>query len=142
MALSGPISRQLRHKVAKRARFLCEYCHLQQMLCPEPFELDHIIPRAMEGPTDLNNLCLACPVCNNTKRSRFMAEDPITGRRVRLFNPRGQAWHRHFRWSDDYGMVLGETVVGRATVAALEMNHPRVVQIRLLWTALKLHPPR
>jgi hypothetical protein len=120
---------------------MCEYCRLQQDLCPEPFETEHITPRALNGPTEMQNLCLACPVCNNAKRDRIAAVDEITGRRVRLFHPRLQAWDRHFRWSDDFGTVLGRTPAGRATVAALEMNHPRVVRIRLLWAALGLHPP-
>jgi hypothetical protein len=142
MAKKPFISARLRREVVGRARNLCEYCRLQQELCPEPFEIEHIIPRALNGPTKLENLCLACPVCNNAKRDHIGARDEITGRRVRLFHPRLQVWDRHFRWSDDYGTVLGRTPVGRATVAALEMNHPRVVQIRLLWAALGLHPPR
>ncbi|MCI0682010.1 MAG: HNH endonuclease [Gemmataceae bacterium] len=115
---------------------------MQQELCPEPFEIEHIIPRALDGPTEADNLCLACPVCNNAKRHRISANDPMSGRRVRLYHPRLQEWDEHFRWSDDFGAIVGQTPVGRATVAALQMNHPRVVQIRLLWAALGLHPPR
>jgi hypothetical protein len=142
MAKRPFLSALLRREVARRARRLCEYCRLQQDLCPEPFETEHIIPRALNGPTELENLCLACPVCNNAKRDRIAARDEITGRRVRLFHPRLQDWDRHFRWSADFGTILGRTPVGRITVAALEMNHSRVVQIRLLWAALGLHPPR
>ena len=58
----------LRRYVVERAVSLCEYCRLRQDLCPEPFEVDHIIPRAASGLTILENLCLACPVCNNAKR--------------------------------------------------------------------------
>jgi hypothetical protein len=141
MAKRPFIPARLRREVARRAAYLCEYCQLQQYLCPEPFEIEHIIPRALQGPSNLQNLCLACPVCNNAKRDRIAAPDPLRGRRVRLFHPRLQNWHTHFRWSDDFGTVIGRTAVGRATVAALEMNHPRVVQIRLLWAALGLHPP-
>jgi HNH endonuclease len=135
------VSPRLRRLVARRARFLCEYCHLRQDLCPEPFEVDHVLPRAVGGRTHLDNTCLACPVCNNAKASRTHASDPLTGDMVALFNPRRQQWNRHFLWSDDGGTLLGRTAVGRATVAALEMNHARVVEIRLLWSALGLHPP-
>jgi len=82
-----------------------------------------------------------CAFCNNAKRDRISATDPLTGRRVRLYHPRVQDWNDHFRWSDDLGTIVGRTAIGRATVAALEMNHKRVVQIRLLWAALGLHPP-
>src|SRR5438132_11990715 len=38
------ISARLRRFTAERARHRCEYCWLQQELCPESFEVDHIIP--------------------------------------------------------------------------------------------------
>lgn len=139
---SAHIPQRLRRAVAERALFLCEYCQLQQELCPEQFEIDHVLPRALEGRTQLDNLALACPVCNNAKRNQVAARDIQTGRWVQLFNPRLQQWNDHFRWSDDSGSVIGKTATGRITVDALEMNHPRVVRIRLLWAALDLHPPR
>jgi 5-methylcytosine-specific restriction endonuclease McrA len=132
----------MRREVARRAKHRCEYCQLQEDFCPEQFEIDHILPRALEGPTTLENLCLACPLCNGAKRSRILAEDPVTGRRVPVFSPRAQKWIQHFRWSEDFGRISGRTPVGRATVAALQMNRPRVVQLRLLWAAMGLHPPR
>lgn len=96
MAPSAYIPRPLRRLVAERARFCCEYCQLQQELCPETFEVDHILPRVLGGQTNPDNLCYACPGCNNAKRSRITAQDPQTGRRVRLFNPRQQHWSRPF----------------------------------------------
>jgi len=65
----------------------------------------------------------------------------VTVRTVRLFHPRRQVWRRHFGWSADFESVVGRTAVGRATMLALEMNHLRVVAIRLLWATLGLHPP-
>lgn len=141
MAFSAYIPRPLRQLVAARAKFRCEYCQWQQDLSPEGFQIAHIMPRAMGGRTEPHNLGYACPSCNNAKRSLITAQDPQTGRRVRLFNPRRQRWNRHFRWSDDGGRVFGITPVGRGTVEALAMNRLRMVQIRLLWAAMGLHPP-
>ena len=141
MTSSTYISPSVRRLVAERAKSRCEYCQLQQELCPDTFEVDHILPRALGGKTEPNNLCYACPVCNNAKRSQITAHDPHTGRRVRLFDPRRQNWQRHFRWSADSGHLFGRTTIGRATVEALDMNRPRIVHIRLLWAALGLHPP-
>jgi len=141
MAASAYIPQHLRQVVAERAKFRCEYCQLQQELCPETFEVDHSMPRVLGGKAEPDNLCYACPVCNNAKRSQITAQDLQTGRRVRLFDPRQHSWNRHFRWSDDCGSILGKTVIGRATVEALEMNRPRIVHIRLLWAAMGLHPP-
>ena len=119
------ISARLRRFTAERARHRCEYGWLQQELCPESFEVDHIIPPAFGGPTKAHNLCFACPVCNNAKRNRVMARDPVGGRWVRLFHPRLQIWNDHFRWSKDSGTIVGRTATGRATVLALRMNHAR-----------------
>jgi hypothetical protein len=141
MRSSTYVPLSVRQLVTERAKFRCEYCRLQQELCPDTFEVDHIIPRVFGGKTEPNNLCYACPVCNNAKRAQVAARDPQTGRRVRLFDPRRQSWRRHFHWSTDSGRLLGKTVTGRATVEALEMNRPRMVHIRLLWAALGLHPP-
>lgn len=140
MAQSPYIPRQLRQLIADRAHGLCEYCQSQQDLSPDSFEIDHIIPLAWDGETTANNLCQACPTCNNAKRSQFYGRDPKTGHRVRLFNPRRQVWERHFRWSQDSSRVIGRTAIGRATVETLDMNRPRIIQIRLLWAAMGLHP--
>jgi hypothetical protein len=62
------------------------------------------------------------------KANRINFIDPDTGNRVPLFNPRSDDWDEHFRW-DGY-RIVGQTAIGRVTVAALELNHPRRVQIR------------
>lgn len=132
---------RLRRKVIERARELCEYCKNQQELMIEEFEVDHIYPKALGGPTTLDNLALACPHCNGKKFTKIRGIDPLTRRRVALFNPRRQHWNRHFKWSDDFGEIIGKTICGRATIEILQMNRPRIVRIRRLWHALGLHPP-
>jgi hypothetical protein len=103
--------------------------------------MDHIVPRAKGGSSNFKNLGLACSVCNNGKRAHTRASDPDTGRQVRLFNPRKDRWSRHFHWSKDFGTIIGSTAVGRATVAALKMNDPHIVALRLVWAGWKMHPP-
>jgi DNA-directed RNA polymerase subunit RPC12/RpoP len=147
----------------ERARGICEYCKNQQELMVEEFEVDHIYPKALGGPTTLDNLALACPHCNGKKLTKIRGIDPLTGRHVALFNPRRQHWNRHsklffsfrkrkekfdqkkrkipFKWSDDKSFIIGKTLCGRATIEALQMNRPRIVRIRRLWRALGLHPP-
>ncbi|MGH7202167.1 MAG: HNH endonuclease [Planctomycetaceae bacterium] len=135
------VPQRLRQEVAERTEFLCEYCRSQQIRSFDVFEIDHVIPRAAGGETVSENLALACPHCNNAKRSRVTAVDLQTGRRVRLFHPRTQNWGRHFQWSEDFGEVLGKTAAGRATVAALRMNRPHVIEMRRLLAAMGEHPP-
>jgi hypothetical protein len=50
-----------------------------------------------------------------------------------LFNPRTQVWSDHFEWSMQSPVVLsGKTPTGRATIVALQMNHPDVLVVRTL----------
>jgi hypothetical protein len=62
------------------------------------------------------------------KANRVEVVDPDTGNQVPLFNPRADTWDEHFRW-EGY-RIVGQTPIGRASVAALDFNHPRRLQIR------------
>ena len=104
--------------------------------------LDHIIPAAAGGQTVWENLCVACHSCNEFKGAQMEAHDPQTGQRVPLFHPRQQLWIEHFRWSEDSSAIIGLTPAGRATVAALNMNHPTIVEARHRWARVGWHPPQ
>ena len=58
---------------------------------------------------------------------------------MRLFHPLRQIWSEHFRFNGY--QIEGLTAVGRATVDALRMNHPRRQRIREIEEAFALHPP-
>jgi hypothetical protein len=103
------------------------------------FHIEHIIPQCKGGRSDLENLVLACPGCNLHKASRIMAIDPANGTCVRLFHPILQLWPEHFRCNG--WQIEGLTDVGRATVEALNLNHPRRQRIREVEEAFGLHPP-
>lgn len=106
-----------------------------------PMTMDHIVPEAAGGPTTEVNLWLACNRCNEFKGKQSHAFDPETGERVPLFNPRLQSWYDHFAWSDDSTHIVGRTPVGRATVAALQLNNPEIVIARRLWASVGWWPP-
>jgi hypothetical protein len=55
-----------------------------------------------------------------------------------LFHPGQQAWSDHFRFIGY--QIEGLTSVGRATVAALDMNHSRRQRIRAAEERLELYP--
>lgn len=97
------------------------------------FPIDHIIPRDKGGRTILKNLALACPHCNARKWAHTHGQDRLSGKFVRLFNPRVQQWSNHFQWSAKIPLLIeGKTPTGRATIARLQMNHPEVLAIRRL----------
>jgi len=52
-----------------------------------PFEVDHVVPEKMSGPTVASNLALACFKCNNHKGPNIAGIDPETGEKEFLFDP-------------------------------------------------------
>lgn len=136
------ISPDLRHRVLEFPRYRCGYCHTSQLIIGPYLEIDHIFPESRGGTSSEENLIAACPMCNGRKRDRVEAIDPHTQRLESFFNPRIDAWSEHFAWSEDGVIIIGKTAKGRATVAALDMNHPDLVAARQLWVSVGWHPPQ
>lgn len=108
---------------------------------PEPFNVEHIIPVAHGGKTEERNLAWACAGCNYYKHDKVTGIDPLTGRVVRLFNPRRQRWPDHFAWDVDTTLMLGLTAVGRATIKTLRLNREELINLRKALQLLTQHPP-
>lgn len=118
----------LRQFVRERAGNRCEYCGLRQEAEPLRFHIEHIQPRQHDGPDAALNLALACQHCNLHKGTNLAGVDPQTRALARLFHPRLDDWDEHF--SEDEGVVAGQTAVGRATVRVLRMNEHGRAQLR------------
>lgn len=101
---------------------------MPQALDELTFQVDHIIALQHGGPTRAGNLGLACYACNHHKGPNLAGIDPATGRIERLFHPRRHQWGRHFRW--DGPRLVGQTTIGRATIAVLAINRPYRVALR------------
>jgi len=80
--------------------------------------------------------------CNDYKGDCIEAVDPVTGELVKLFDPRHQRWGEHFAWNEQGDEIVGRTAIGRATVAALRLNRPFLVQARRVWVKAGEHPPK
>lgn len=133
------IPARLRRRVIERAGHRCEYCRLAQAGQEATFHIDHILPRADDGPTAAANLALACVSCSLRKEARRFGPDPATGKRVTFFHPRRQRWGEHFAW--DGVTLVGLTPVGRATVEALRLNRLPILAIRSEEADRGRHPP-
>ncbi len=122
----------LPQQVRQRAEGLCEYCRVPEEFDPLPYHLDHIIARKHGGPTELENLALACFACNNHKQADLSGIDPAgeTNTIVRLFHPRKDHWSEHFMWRG--AEIVGQTPIGRVTVYVLGINLPHRVAFRQL----------
>lgn len=113
---------------------------MHQSLQGATFHIEHIVPQSAGGSDTADNLALSCPSCNLSKSNRVVVPDPQTNQEVPLFNPRTDRWLDHFTWDEDW-RIVGLTPTGRATVAALNLNHPRRVTIREAEEWFDLFPP-
>lgn len=133
-------SDDVRARVRMDAGDRCGYCLSRQEFVFAPLEIEHIVPTSRGGSDEVENLWLACRLCNSYKGSQIEAIDPATGGRYRLFNPRTQSWAEHFRWSVDGTTIEGLTPCGRATVLALQLNNLLAVTVRRSWVQVGWHP--
>jgi 5-methylcytosine-specific restriction endonuclease McrA len=81
------VGKALRERIASQARARCGYCLTAEAIVGLPMEIEHIIPEPLGGPTEADNLWLACSPCNTYKGDRITARDPFTGEVVPLFDP-------------------------------------------------------
>lgn len=129
-------------QVAEEANYRCGYCLSPQRLVMARLEVEHIIPVSKGGSDRIENLWLACPICNGHKSDKTVGQDPATRKEVTLFNPRKQNWNDHFCWAKDGIKVVGKTPVGRATVIELCLDtDPDALTVRSFWLLAGWHPP-
>jgi len=132
------MSAALRRLVFTRAARRCEYCLLPQTAVAYRHEPDHIIPRQHDGPTDADNLALACIRCNRYKGPNVGSFDPETGKLVPFYNPRTQVWQDHFQL--DGPVIRPLTPEGRVTVKILCLNDTARIEERELLIKAELYP--
>lgn len=136
------LNKKLRQRIREQAQNRCGYCLSHQHYVLGKLEIDHIIPVAVGGADDEENLWLACRLCNSYKGVQTKTVDPLSGKSVKLFNPRQQGWADHFAWTDDGDQIIGLTPCGRATVIALQLNNVVAVMVRRAWVRAGWHPPQ
>src|SRR5260370_11318637 len=61
-----------RERVELRANRRCEYCRAPQPVSGVRYHLEHIIPESLGGTDDLDNVALACPMCNCYKSDHVL----------------------------------------------------------------------
>lgn len=140
--MASHLSVSLKAQIAATDKGRCCYCQTSELISGLAMTYDHILPRALGGENTFENVCLACPRCNECKSDRLAVLDPVSGQEVPLFHPRQECWSEHFAWSADGMLLEGLSAVGRATVAALRMNQAVIVKARERWVMSGWHPPR
>ena len=127
-----------RDRVEQRSGYCCEYCRAPMSICAYTFHVEDCVPRCRGGADADENLALSCAQCNLKKGEGIEAADPVTGKRLPLFNPRSERWTQHFRLRGN--RIEGVTPSGKATVAFLNLNSERRQQARAAWRATGLWP--
>lgn len=135
------IPAKLQRLVKERAFGCCEYCVSPESHATQSHSNEHIFPETLGGETAADNLALACQGCNNKKYNKTEAADPVGEEMAPLFHPRKDDWSEHFAWSPDCFRLIGLTPTGRATIAALDLNRPGVINLRRSLFRDGLHPP-
>src|SRR5436309_2793050 len=66
------LTERLKRQVVDRAGGCCEYCRSQARFAMQPFSIEHIEPRSLEGMTALENLALSCQVGSAVRTFSYM----------------------------------------------------------------------
>lgn len=136
--MSRPLPEDVRQLVAERAGYRCEYCLIPESLSFIPHQIDHIIALKHGGISTLDNLAYACAICNKRKGSDVSSFDQDSDRVVPLFNPRRDAWQKHFKL--DNAVIVPTSAIGRVTVQLLQLNRPQLLAERHSLLKLGLLP--
>jgi hypothetical protein len=136
--MAETVSAALRRQIAERAQFRCEYCLMPESELFAGCEVDHIISRKHGGLTDSANLAFSCERCNRAKGSDVGSMIGTDCYLVRLFNPRIDYWHQHFRLVGALIEPLSD--IGTVTVRLLRLNAPDRVLQRHVLQQVKLYP--
>lgn len=127
--MSRYISEELRRFVRERAAGRCEYCRIPASAIFK-HHIEHIFPLKHGGQTQIENLALACPFCNEQKGTDIGTLDFETdGEFARFFNPRTQIWTEHFQIETD-GEIFALTAEARVTIKMLKFNNVERIEER------------
>ncbi len=128
------VSAELRRLVTARAENICEYCLIAEEDTFFGCEVDHVISEKHGGPTEEENLALACALCNQAKGTDLASILWDTGELIRLFNPRTDKWGDHFQLNG--AAIDSQTKIGKVTASLLGFNSDeRVIERRALIAA-------
>ncbi|CAN5698876.1 HNH endonuclease signature motif containing protein [soil metagenome] len=136
------IKKDLDALIRRQAKNRCGYCLNPQELLPYKLEIEHIFPQSLGGESIEENLWLACRECNAHKAAKTEAIDNLTGKTVKLFNPRTQNWNEHFEFSKNDSQIIGKTPCGRATVESLQINNFYQTTARSIWVEMNKFQPK
>jgi hypothetical protein len=136
--MSSYVSDDLRELVAARAGGLCEYCLIHEEDTFFQCQVDHIISVKHGGQTKAANLAYACAICNRNKGSDIGSILLSSRKFTRFFNPRTDAWARHFKLEG--AIIKPLTNIGKVTAQILDFNNDDRILERQALIAIGRYP--
>lgn len=118
--MTSYVSAELRRIVESRANGQCEYCLIHESDTFLGCQVDHIISEKHGGPTEADNLAIACTYCNQSKGTDIGSLASSNREFTRFFNPRTDDWENHFSLK---GAVIEPlSPIGQTTANILQFN--------------------
>ena len=136
--MSRYISDTIRKLVFNRADYRCEYCRMPQAYTLFSFQIDHIRSLKHGGKTDLDNLALACGLCNLHKGTDLGTALSKTRHITPFFHPRLDIWNEHFELTGP--LILPKTEIGAATIQVFLFNEVERIMERQILVDAGLFP--
>lgn len=109
MSKRTQITQALRYQVMRRDQFTCQYCGAQSPHAT--LQIDHVVPAALGGSNDPENLVTACAQCNAGKGKSQADEATVAAvseRNLRWADALAEAAHIVRSGSGDYDGELDE----------------------------------
>lgn len=73
MGLTSQLNRKYRAMIARGEYPICHLCH-KPIKKQNEVSQDHLICKSQQGPTTVENLCIAHRICNNNRGSMTIQE--------------------------------------------------------------------
>lgn len=106
MPKRSPLSKKIRFEVFKRDSFRCQYCGRS---APDAIlEVDHIVPVADGGDSDIMNLITSCRDCNRGKGKSKLDDNAILARQkaeLDELNERREQMEMMIQWREELGNI-------------------------------------
>jgi len=105
----------------------CAYCS-SKLGITDHGNIEHFYPKSVypEKALDIENLLIACHICNVSKAAKFPLDsngNPL------LLNPRIDNFDEHIALFDD-GVMQAKSERGAATIDTLKLNRPELIECR------------
>lgn len=118
---------------------VCGYCGKTEQITKRAFEIDHFVPKRLDGDriSDYTNLVYSCFNCNRKKGGKFPTEDKTKSydSDIGIIDPVTDEFEKNIERADT-GEIIGITPLGRYVCEEIFKFHQR--PMRQIWLAMQI----